>query len=276
MKNVIGTKARADAFSAAMSETDNNEPKTADQEMSVWEHLEELRWVVVRAVIGIGVGMALCAIFFDQIMDYVILLPTMQTKPPMKLLNTEVYGQLSVWMQIVLWGGVIVSFPYTLVQIWKFVAPGLKDKERKYIGQITFFTVLSFMCGLAFAYWVMLPMVLDFSMSFIIGNVQNMIQIDKYLSVFLEIVLLSGIVFELPLVAYFLGRMGILTPPFMRHYRRHAIVILLAIAAVLSPGGNPILQLILFGPLWALFELSIGATALAARQRRKAEAFRMS
>ena len=263
-------------LSRAMSEADTNEPKTADQEMSVWEHLEELRWVVVRAVIGIGVGMALCAIFFDQIMDYVILLPTMQTKPPMKLLNTEVYGQLSVWMSIVLWGGVIVSFPYTLVQIWKFVAPGLKGKERKYIGQITFFMVLSFMCGLAFAYWVMLPMVLDFSMSFIIGNVQNMIQIDKYLSVFLEIVLLSGIVFELPLVAYFLGRLGILTPPFMRHYRRHAIVILLAIAAVLSPGGNPILQLILFGPLWALFELSIGATAFAARQRRKAEAIRMS
>ncbi len=263
-------------LSRAMSETESIEPKSADQEMSVWEHLEELRWVVVRAVIGIGVGMALCAIFFDQIMDYVILLPTMQTKPPMKLLNTEVYGQLSVWMSIVLWGGVIISFPYTLVQIWKFVAPGLKGKERKYIGQITFFTVFSFMCGLAFAYWVMLPMVLDFSMSFVIGNVQNMIQIDKYLSVFLEIVLLSGIVFELPLVAYFLGRLGILTPTFMRHYRRHAIVILLAIAAVLSPGGNPILQLILFGPLWALFELSIGATALAARQRRKAEAAAMS
>jgi sec-independent protein translocase protein TatC len=263
-------------LSRAMSEADTNEPKTADQEMSVWEHLEELRWVVVRAVIGIGVGMALCAIFFDQIMDYVILLPTMQTKPPMKLLNTEVYGQLSVWMSIVLWGGVIISFPYTLVQIWKFVAPGLKDKERKYVRQITFFTVFSFLCGLAFAYWVMLPMVLSFSMGFVIGNVQNMIQIDKYLGVFLEIILLSGIVFELPLVAYFLGRLGILTPAFMRHYRRHAIVILLAIAAVLSPGGNPILQLILFGPLWALFEISIGGTAFAARQRRKAEAAAMS
>ncbi len=271
-----GRKPLSMRLSRTMSENDNNAQPSTDQEMSVWEHLEELRWVVVRAVIGIGVGMGLCAIFFDQIMDYVILLPTMQTKPPMKLLNTEVYGQLSVWMSIVLWGGVIVSFPYTLVQIWKFVAPGLKDKERKYVRQITFFTVFSFLCGLAFAYWVMLPMVLSFSMGFVIGNVQNMIQIDKYLSVFLEIILLSGIVFELPLVAYFLGRLGILTPTFMRHYRRHAIVILLAIAAVLSPGGNPILQLILFGPLWALFEISIGGTALAARQRRKAEAAAMS
>src|SRR5207253_2092780 len=195
--------------------------------------------------------------------NYVILAPTSRTVPPMKLMNTEVYGQLSVWMQIVMWGGVIVSFPYTLVQLWKFIAPGLRDKERHYVRQITIFTVLSFLCGMAFAYFVMLPMVLDFAMGFVIGSVQNMIEVHKYLSVFLEIVLISGIVFELPLVAYFLGRMGILTPAFLRHYRRHSIIILLAVAAVLSPGGNPMLQLILFGPLWALFELSVGATAVA-------------
>lgn len=244
--------------------------------MSLWDHLEDLRWTVVRAVIGIIVGMIICGIFFDQITAWVITDPTSSTKPPMKLMNTEVYGQLSVWMQIVMWGGIILSFPYTLVQIWKFVAPGLHEKEKRNVGKITFFTIFSFVCGLAFAYWVMLPMVLSFAMGFVIGTVTNMIEIHKYLSVFLEIVLLSGIVFELPLVAYFLGRMGILTPKLMRHYRRHAIVGLLAVAAFLSPGGNPLLQLILFGPLWALFELSILGTVLAARQRRKAEAVAMS
>ncbi|SRR5579883_1228792 len=249
---------------------------SSDQEMSVWEHLEELRWTVVRAVIGIVVGMIICAVFFDQIINVVITLPTSQTNPPMKLMNTEVYGQLSVWMQIVLWGGVVISFPYTIVQIWKFISPGLKDKEKKYVRQISFFTVFSFLCGMAFAYWVMLPMVLDFAMGFVIGTVQNIIEVHKYLSVFLEIILLSGIVFELPLVAYFLGRIGFLTPIFMRKYRRHAIVALLAIAAVLSPGGNPLLQLILFAPLWALFEISILTTALASRQRRRAEALAMS
>jgi sec-independent protein translocase protein TatC len=255
-----------------MAEEPQSTAAPADQEMSLWEHLEDLRWTVVRAVIGIVLGMIICGVFFDQITDYVILAPTLATKPPMKLMNTEVYGQLSVWMQVVMWGGVIISFPYTLIQIWKFIAPGLHDKERHYVRQITIFTVLSFLCGMAFAYWVMLPMVLDFAMGFVIGNVSNMIEIHKYLSVFLEIVLISGIVFELPLIAYFLGRMGILTPAFLRHYRRHSIVILLAVAAVLSPGGNPILQLVLFAPLWALFEISVGATAVAARQRRKAEA----
>ncbi|MDP4199879.1 MAG: twin-arginine translocase subunit TatC [Bacteroidota bacterium] len=241
----------------------------ADQEMSLWEHLEDLRWTVVRAVIGIIVGMILCGIFFDQITAWVITDPTSSTTPPMKLMNTEVYGQLSVWMQIVMWGGIIVSFPYTLIQIWKFIAPGLHEKEKANVAKITFFTILSFLCGMAFAYYVMLPMVLSFAMGFVIGTVTNMIEVHKYLSVFLEIILLSGIVFELPLIAYFLGRMGILTATFMRHYRRHAIVMLLAIAAVLSPGGNPLLQLILFGPLWALFEISILGTALAVRQRRK-------
>ena len=263
-----------------MADEQNNSTPAADEEMSLWGHLEDLRWTVVRAVIGIVVGMIICGVFFDQITDYVILAPTAATKPPMKLMNTEVYGQLSVWMQIVMWGGVVLSFPYTLVQIWKFVAPGLHQKEKHYVRQITIFTVLSFVAGMAFAYYVMLPMVLDFAMGFVIGTgtstVSNMIEIHKYLSVFLEIVLLSGIVFELPLVAYFLGRMGILTPAFLRHYRRHAIVILLAVAAFLSPGGNPILQLILFGPLWALFEISIATTALASRQRRKAEAAIMS
>ena len=251
-------------------------PTATDEEMSLWEHLEDLRWTVVRAVIGIVVGMIVCGVFFDQIADFVVTQPALHTKPPMKLLNTEVYGQLSVWMQIVLWGGVIVSFPYTLIQLWKFIAPGLKNKEKHYVRQITIFTILSFLCGMAFAYWVMLPMVLDFSMGFVIGKVENMIAIDKYLSVFLEIVLLSGIVFELPLVAYFLGRMGFLTPAFMRHYRRHSIVGLLAVAAILSPGGNPILQLVLFAPLWALYELSVLATALAQRQRKKAELLAMS
>ena len=91
------------------------------------------------------------------------------------------------------------------------------------------------------------------------------------MSVFLMTIIISGIVFELPLIAYFLGRLGILTPPFMRHYRRHTIVVLLFLAAILSPGGNPLLQLILFVPLWTLFELSIFACALAARQRKNKE-----
>ena len=240
-----------------------------DAEMSIWDHLEELRWVVVRAVIGVAIGVLICAIFGDFILNNIILYPTTQTKPKMNLYNPEVFGQLSLYMEIAIWGGVILSFPYSLIQIWKFVEPGLKEREKKYVGQISFWTVVSFLVGMAFAYWVMLPMALDFAADFGTRDIKNLIDIHKYLGIFLEIIIISGLVFELPLISYFLSKLGILTPTFMRHYRRHTIVVLLFLAAILSPGGNPLLQIVLFFPLWALFELSIFASAIVARQKRK-------
>jgi sec-independent protein translocase protein TatC len=242
-----------------------------DAEMSVWEHLEELRWIVVRAVIGIVAGMILCAIFSDWILNEIILAPALKYAPKFQFITTEIYGQLDLYMQIIIWGGIIVSFPYSIIQIWKFVEPGLFDKEKKYVKTISFFTVFSFLLGMVFSYFVLLPMTLDFAAGFGSEFIKVMPDIHKYLSIFLMTIVLSGIVFELPLVSYFLGRLGILTPPFMRHYRRHTLVVLLLVAAVLSPGGNPMLQLILFIPLWALFELSVLATIIAQRHRRKRE-----
>jgi sec-independent protein translocase protein TatC len=99
----------------------------------------------------------------------------------------------------------------------------------------------------------------------------NIPDVNKYLSLFLMTIIISGLIFELPLVSYFLSRLGILTPPFLRHYRRHALIAMLLIAAVLSPGGNPVLQGILFIPLWVLFEVSILTSAIAMRTRRLKE-----
>lgn len=249
--------------------SDDSQPSPpSDVEMSIWDHLEELRHVVIRAVLGIVAGMIICAIFTDWILNVVILAPALKVQPPFKFMNPEIYGQLELYMQVIIWGGVIVSFPYTLIQIWKFIEPGLHQHEKKYVRTITFYTVFSFLLGMVFAYWVMLPMTLDFASSFGSEFIMNLPDVHKYLSVFLMTIIISGIVFELPLIAYFLARLGILTPPFMRHYRRHTLVVLLFLAAILSPGGNPLLQLILFFPLWALFELSIFASVLATRQRK--------
>lgn len=246
-------------------------PSQSDVEMSIWDHLEELRHSVIRAVLGVVAGMILCAVFTDWILNDVILAPALAVKPPFKFMNPEIYGQLELYMQVIIWGGVIVSFPYTLIQIWKFIQPGLHQHEKKYVRTITVYTVLSFLIGMVFAYWVMLPMTLDFASSFGSEFILNLPDVHKYLSVFLMTVIISGLVFELPLISYFLGVLGILTPPFMRHYRRHTLVVLLFISAILSPGGNPLLQLILFAPLWGLFELSIFATFLAAKQRKRKE-----
>jgi sec-independent protein translocase protein TatC len=246
-------------------------PPRGTAEMSVWDHLEELRWVVVRAVIGIIVGIIICAIFGDFILKEIVLAPAQRTTPPMKLINTEVFGQLSLYMMVAIWGGVILSFPYTLISIWQFISPGLHQHEKKYVAQLSFFTVFLFLLGMSFAYFVMLPMSLDFAVEFGTLDIANLVDISKYLSLFLQVIILSGLVFELPAVSYFLSKMGILTPAFMRHYRRHTIVFLLLLAAILSPGGNPLLQLILFVPLWALFEASIVSSMMVERKRRKAE-----
>ena len=98
----------------------------SDVEMSIWDHLEELRSALIRAVIGIVVGMIFCAIFTDWILNDVILAPALKVKPPFRFFNPEIYGQLELYMQVIIWGGVILSFPFTLIQIWKFVEPGLR------------------------------------------------------------------------------------------------------------------------------------------------------
>jgi sec-independent protein translocase protein TatC len=248
---------------------DTNTAPPSDVEMSIWDHLEELRRAVIRSVIAIAIAMVICAIFTDFILEEVILGPARKYAPKFQFITTEIYGQLELYMQIIIWGGVIISFPYTLIQIWKFIEPGLHQHEKKYVRTISFYTVLSFIVGMVFSYYVLLPMTLDFASDFGTQMIKIMPDVHKYMSVFLMTIIISGIVFELPLIAFFLGRLGILTPPFMRHYRRHTIVVLLFLAAILSPGGNPMLQLILFFPLWALFELSIFACVLAARQRKK-------
>jgi sec-independent protein translocase protein TatC len=250
---------------------DPNTPTTSDVEMSIWDHLEELRHAVIRAVLGIVVGMIICGIFTDWILEEVILGPARKYAAKFQFITTEIYGQLELYMQIIIWGGVILSFPYTIIQIWKFIEPGLHQQEKKYVRTISFYTVLSFIVGMVFSYFVLLPMTLEFASDFGTQFIKIMPDVHKYLSVFLMTIIVSGIVFELPLISYFLGRLGILTPPFMRHYRRHTLVVLLFIAAILSPGGNPLLQLILFIPLWVLFELSIFATLLASKQRKKKE-----
>ena len=243
----------------------------SDVEMSIWDHLEELRHAVIRAVLGIVAGMIICGIFTDWILEEIILGPARKYASKFQFITTEIYGQLELYMQIIIWGGVILSFPYTIIQIWKFIEPGLHQQEKKYVRTISFYTVLSFIVGMVFSYYVMLPMTLEFASDFGTQFIKIMPDVHKYLSVFLMTIIISGIVFELPLISYFLGRLGILTPPFMRHYRRHTLIALLFVSAILSPGGNPLLQLILFVPLWALFELSIFATYLAAKQRKRKE-----
>ncbi|HUL43116.1 MAG TPA: twin-arginine translocase subunit TatC [Bacteroidota bacterium] len=246
--------------------------ETDDQEMSFFEHLEELRWRIVKAAMGSLVGIVICGIFSDWIVNTVILRPSRLTTPPLNLINTVPYGQITFYMMCVIVAGLVISTPWILYELWQFVRPGLLPKERRYISGIVTYTSICFFAGVAFAYFIMLPYMLQFFATFGTTSIQNLVSINEYMSFVLQLILLSGLVFELPMISYFLARFGIITPAFMRRYWRHAIVLILFIAAVVTPTTDPITMTVFSLPMFALYEISIFVAKIAKRKRDAAAA----
>ncbi len=232
-------------------------PVTEEAEMGFLEHLEDLRWRIIKALIGLVVGAIVCGFFIDWIMNNFLLAPAKKTIPPLELINLKPYGQLVLYMEVVLVGGVILSIPNIFYQIWKFIEPGLLPSERKYISWIVFFSTFCFLGGISFAYFVMMPTALNFFAAFGTKDISNNIAVDEYFSFVISVMLAAGVVFELPMVSFFLSKLGILTPKFMRRYRKHAIVIILILAGILTPSPDLTSQLLLGIPLLILYEISI-------------------
>jgi len=263
-----------------MTETPHTEPDAQEShEMSFFDHLEELRWRLIKAIIGIALGMIVCWVFIDWIMNQVLLKPVIDINAalppghaPFHLQNLKPFGQLFLYMQVAIIGGALLSIPNILYQIWAFIAPGLLPRERKYIRAIVFFSSVCFLTGVAFAYFVMLPAALGFFATFGTTTIENNIAISEYMNFIISVMLSAGIVFELPMVSWFLSKLGILTPKFMRHYRRHAIVAIFILAAVLTPGTDPVSQVLLAIPLLGLYEFSILVSAWASRKREESPA----
>ena len=256
----------------AGAHTDRDQPG----EMSFLDHLEELRWRIVRVLIGIVLGAILCGVFIDEIVTGVLLRPVLEVNaalpaghPPIRLQNLKPFGQVFLYMEVAFIGGLILSVPNLLYQIWAFVAPGLMPRERRPIRWIVFFTSFCFLGGVAFAYFVMLPTALRFFAEFGTESIENNIAVNEYMSFIISVMLGAGLVFELPMASWFLSKLGLLTPAFMRRYRRHAVVAIFIVAAVLTPGTDPVSQVLLAIPLFLLYEISIGVSAMAGRPRRQ-------
>lgn len=231
------------------------ENQSEEVEMTFLEHLEELRWRIIYSLIGIVVGTIVAWIFIDFFVDKVLLLPAKEAN--IKLQNLKPFGQIFLYFEVAIIIGLILSFPNVVYQIWKFVSPALKEKEKKYITSIVIFTTFCFVCGVIFAYFVMLPLALKFAAQFGSPSIENNFAINEYFSIVLSVILGAGLVFELPMLSFFLTKIGILNPNFMKKYRRHAIVAIMIIAAVLTPGTDPVSQIILAIPLVFLYEISI-------------------
>jgi sec-independent protein translocase protein TatC len=228
---------------------------SGEVEMTFLEHLEDLRWRIFYSLIGIFVGFVAAWIFKDFLVNIILLKPAEDAG--ITLQNLRPFGQLFLFLQVALIVGFIISIPNVFYQLWKFISPALKSNERKYITSIVVFSSICFAVGVVFAYFVMLPITLKVAVQFGTERIENNFSIDYYFSIIISLMLAAGIVFELPMLSFFLSKIGIVTPEFMRKWRRHSIVGILIIAAILTPGADPVAQLLLAVPLVFLYEISI-------------------
>lgn len=233
-------------------------------EMSFLDHLEELRWRLFYSIIGIVIGTIAAWIFIDYLIEVVLLKPAADND--IGLQNLKPFGQLFLYVQVAIITGMVLSIPNIFFQVWKFISPALKKNERKYIVQIVIFSSFCFIAGIVFAYFIMLPLTFGFAAQFGTEAIKNEFAIDEYMSIIISVMLAAGMIFELPMLSFFLSKLGILTPKFMRKYRKHSIVIILIFAAFLTPGGDPVSQLVLGIPLVLLYELSIFISKISQRK----------
>ncbi len=254
-------------------------------EMTFMDHLDALRGHLVRGVIAFIV--CSIAVFFakDFVFDGIIFAPTREDFPtyralcwlsknlgledgiclsftvPVQLINTKIAGQFTMHLQVAAVLGFVVAFPYIFWELWRFVKPGLQQKEVKYTQGIIFFTSMLFLLGVAFGYYVLTPFSVNFFATYSVSSaVKDLYDLSDYISFVTMFSLLSGITFELPIAVYFLSKLGLMTPSFMRTYRRHAFVILLIIAAIITP-ADAVSQVLVFIPLVLLYEVSIFISA---------------
>lgn len=238
-------------------------------EMGFLDHLEEFRWRILKSLAAVVVGAIISFIFIDQIME-ILVAPTDKISGQFNLQVLKVQGMFMVKWGLAFVGGIILAIPIITYQLWKFIAPGLYGSEIKFVLPIIIFTYLSFLAGILFAYFVLIPFSLNFFTSMGYGDVENNISINYYFSFITWLMMGAGIIFEMPIVSFILSSVGIVTPRFLRKYRRHAIVVIMVLSAFITP-PDPVSMLIMTFPLIILYEISILVSAFVVRVKKRKE-----
>ncbi|MBD3392122.1 MAG: twin-arginine translocase subunit TatC [Chitinivibrionales bacterium] len=238
---------------------------TADEGMSFLEHLEELRWRLIKSLIAIVVFAIPCGIFWKRIFDILMLHPLRLAQPRPRLIFTAPAEAILLSIKIAVFGGVVIAAPVVFYQIWRFVAPGLYKHEKAVVVPTVIASTVFFMMGLGFSYLV-IPYVIQFLARFGEGLMDAMFRTQEYLGFLIKLMLAFGIVFELPVVSFVLTRLGVITPRFLIDNTRYAVVVIFIVAAVLTP-PDVVSQAFLAAPLLVLYGISILVSmAVAGRQ----------
>jgi sec-independent protein translocase protein TatC len=243
--------------------------KNATLEMGFLDHLEEFRWRILKSLAAVVVGAIISFIFIDKIMD-VLIAPTGKISEQFNLQVLKVQGMFMVKWGLSFVGGIVLGLPVITYQLWKFIAPGLYSSEIKFILPIVIFTYLSFLLGILFAYFVIIPFSLNFFTSMGYGDVENNISINYYFSFITWLMIGAGIIFEMPIVSFILSVVGILTPRFLRKYRRHSIVAIMVLSAFITP-PDPVSMIIMTFPLIILYEISIYVSVIVLSAKKRNE-----
>jgi sec-independent protein translocase protein TatC len=266
-----------------------------EKEMTFLDHLEELRGHIIRALLAVIILTVLAFIYVPWIFENIVFAPAKLDFPtfkymcqlgklfnaeeslcitelPFKVQSRNMTGQfmMSITASFVI--GLIASFPYVVWELWSFIRPGLQTKERKFSrGAVSVISFL-FLLGVFFGYYLLSPMTIWFLSTYTISNViSNEFDITSYVSTVSGLVLGCGLLFQFPMVVYFLSKIGIVTPDLMRKYRKHSIVGILFIGAVITPSADPFTLTLISLPLYLLFEISIFTSAVVVRRKRRAE-----
>jgi len=268
-------------------------------EMSFFQHLEALRWHLVRSALAILVFATVAFIYFDDIFANIIMGPTHTDfftyrmmcnmghalhnmssyfnadsfcvkSINVKLINTELAGQFNLQLNSSIMIGLIVGVPYLLYEVWRFIRPALHDKERRAASGFVFYASFLFLLGVLFGYFIITPLSIRFLASYTVSSqIENMYSSDSFISSETMLTLLAGLVFQLPIVIYILANLGIVTAKFMRDKRRYAIVAVLILAAIITPSPDALTMMIVALPLYVLFEFSILVASYVERRNKK-------
>lgn len=259
---------------ADITENIDNKNQT---EYSFWDHLEVLRWSIMRILIALGIGFLIAFFLMPSIFDKVILAPSKQDfflyrwlasiggagifsgdNFSTDIININVASQFMTHISTSLWVGLMLVFPYLIWEVWRFISPALYINEKRSTSRAFIAGTLMFYLGAIVGYCVIFPFTFRFLTEYQLSEViTNQINLASYMNNFVIIILTMGVTFEIPILAWLLSKAGLISKAFLKQYRRHAIVLLLILAAVITPTGDPFTLAVVFLPLYLLYEISI-------------------
>ena len=242
---------------------------SSEARMGFLEHLDELRQRLIRACIALGAGMVIAFLFVDRIADFV-LAPTLRTLPPgTDLIATKPGETFSFYLNVALIGGVVLSAPFVMYQVWRFIAPGLYAKEKKLVVPFLLLTTAGTVSGVLFTHYVMFPAMMSFFAKFSSGRLRFLPRLEDTFDLYLNMLLGIVVVFQIPTLTLFLAKMRLVSARFLWRHLKEAILIIFIVAAALTPSTDPWNQTVFAAPMVALYVFSIGIAWLAGPRRGK-------